>query len=160
MLVWVTEWQVAEEHLLIAVGDIVDFTLYPANIDWLSRFFVDRPAVEWQFDTYGEAVDQPSLRVKGKVDGLMSVRCQQVQTTEGLVPVTGEAKQQSVADTSGSWMRQGWLAQSETSHGAHATSRHGSYESASDDDTADLYGYIISLTVNDETDSAAEAAKK
>ncbi|SOE67022.1 hypothetical protein SAMN06296378_1836 [Salinibacterium xinjiangense] len=45
MLVWFTEWQVAEEHLLITVGDIVDFTLYPANTDWLSRLFVDRPAV-------------------------------------------------------------------------------------------------------------------
>ena len=31
MLVWFTEWQVGEEHLLITVGDIVDFTLYPAN---------------------------------------------------------------------------------------------------------------------------------
>lgn len=65
-----------------------------------------------------------------------------------------------MADTSGSWMRQGWLAQSETSHGADANSHHGSYESAFDDDTADLYGYIFSLTVSDETDSAAEAAKK
>lgn len=90
----------------------------------------------------------------------MSVRCRQVQTTEGLVPVTGEAKQQSVADTSGSWMRQGWLAQNETSHGAGANNHHGSYENAFDDDTADLYGFILSLTVNDETDSAAEAAKK
>ena len=96
----------------------------------------------------------------GKVDGLMSVRCRQVQTADGLVPVTGEAIQQSVANTSGSWMRQGWLAQSETSHGADANSHHGSYESAFDDDTADLYGYIPSLTVNDETDSAAEVAMK
>ncbi|WP_233205637.1 hypothetical protein, partial [Cryobacterium sp. Y82] len=140
MLVWVTEWQVAEEHLLIAVGDFVDFTLYPANIDWLARLFGDRPAVEWQFDTYGDAVDQPSLRVKGKVDGLMSARCRQVQTTEGLVPVTGAAKQQSVADTSGSWMRQGRFEQSETSHGADARSHHGSYENAHADDTTDLYG--------------------
>ena len=74
--------------------------------------------------------------------------------------MTGEAKQQSVADTSGSWMRQGWLAQSETSHGADANSHHGSYESAYADDTTDLYGYILSLTVNDGTDSAAEAAMK
>ncbi|MEC5170867.1 hypothetical protein RCH11_003367, partial [Glaciihabitans sp. GrIS 2.15] len=43
-------------------------------------------------------------------------------------------------NTSGSWMCQGWLAQSETSHGADANSHHGSYESAFDDDTADLYG--------------------
>ena len=90
----------------------------------------------------------------------MSVWCRQVQTTEVLVPVTGEAKKQSVADTSGSWMLQGWLAQKETSHDAGANNRHGSYVSGFDDDTADLYGFILSLTVNDETDSAAEAARK
>ena len=84
----------------------------------------------------------------------MSVRCQQVQTADGLVPLTGEAIQQSVANASGSWMCQGWLAQSETSHGADANSHHGSYEISFDDDTAGFYGYILSLTVNDETDSA------
>lgn len=105
MLVWLTNWQIAEDHLLIRVGDTVDWTVYPADRDWVIRLFGDRLVIDWQFDSYGDAVDQPSLWVSGKVAELCSVRCRQTRAREGLVPVSGEATLQPVADTSGSWMR-------------------------------------------------------
>ncbi|MDN4639987.1 hypothetical protein QCD70_07010 [Agreia sp. PsM10] len=60
---------------------------------------------DWRFDSYGDAVDQPSRRARGEVAQLMSVRCRQIQTAEGIVPAPGEARLQPVRDTSGSWMR-------------------------------------------------------
>lgn len=113
MLVWLTDWQIAEDHLFIRVGDTVDWTVYPADRDWVSRLFGHRLVIDWQFDSYGDALDQPSRRVSGKVAELCSVHCRQTRAREGLVPVTGEATLQPVADTTGSWLR--YTAQEETS---------------------------------------------
>jgi hypothetical protein len=51
MLVWLTNWQIEEDHRLITVGDTVDWTLYPADRDWVRRLFGDRLVIEWQFDS-------------------------------------------------------------------------------------------------------------
>lgn len=129
MLVWLTDWQLAEDHLLIRVGDTVDWTLYEADHDWTSRLFGERVAIEWQFDTYGDAVDQPSRRVCGVVAELDGVRCRQVMTDERFVPVSGEARLLPVADTSGSWMHE--------SRPVHT-------------EPGALYGYVVTLRLNDE----------
>jgi len=73
MLVWLADWQLSEDHLLIKIGDAVGWQLYPADAGWVSRLFAERLALEWQFDTYGDAIDQPSRRVTGQVTGLQSV---------------------------------------------------------------------------------------
>lgn len=133
MLVWLTDWQLSEDHLLVRVGDAVEWTLYEADHDWTARLFGDRLALAWQFDTYGDAVDQPSLRVRGVVAELQSVRCRQVLTDEGFVPVRGEARLLPVADTSGSWMHE--TRPVHTEPGA-------------------LYGYIVTFTLTDEASHA------
>lgn len=83
MLVWLTDWQIAEDHLLIEVGDSVEWTVYPADRDWVWRLFGDRLAIDWQLDSYGEAVEQPSRRVSGRVAELSSVRCRRERAPEG-----------------------------------------------------------------------------
>jgi hypothetical protein len=151
MLVWLTDWQLAEEHLLIKVGDTVDWTLYPADRNWVSRLFGDRLVICWQFDTYGDAVDQPSRRVSGKVAELRSARSRQIRTDEGFVPVPGEATLQPVADTSGSWMRDAGQEESAADRGTGPITYKFSYTSAFDSVEADyLYGYVLSLACSDE----------
>jgi hypothetical protein len=98
-------------------ADGVDWTLHEADRSWMSRLFADRLAIEWQLDTYGGAEEQPSRRVSGEVVELRSVRCRQVTTEEGRVPVTGKAQLLPVDDTSGSWMHGAPPAQSEAGHG-------------------------------------------
>ncbi|RII95658.1 hypothetical protein DZF95_00260 [Clavibacter michiganensis] len=66
MLIWLTDWQVAEDHLLVERDDVVDWTVYPADLDWMAGLLSDRRAgIAWQFNTYGDAVVQPSTRVHG-----------------------------------------------------------------------------------------------
>lgn len=151
MLVWLTDWQIAEDHLFIRVGDTVDWTVYPADRDWVSRLFGHRLVIDWQFDSYGDAVDQPSRRVSGKVAELCSVRCPQIRAREGLVPVTGEATLQPVADTSGSWVRETAQEESVANTGLGQIMYTFSYTSAFDSVEADyLYGYVLSLADCDE----------
>ena len=155
MFVWLTDWQIAEDHLFIRVGDTVDWTVYPADRDWVSRLFGHRLVIDWQFDSYGDAVDQPSRRVSGKVAELFSVRCRQTRAREGLVPVTGEATLQPVADTSGSWVRDTAHDESPANTGQGQTVNTFSQMSAFDDVEADyLYGYVLSLADYDEENSA------
>lgn len=135
MLVWLTDWQIAEDHLLIEVGDSVEWTVYPADRDWVWRLFGDRLAIDWQLDSYGEAVEQPSRRVSGKVAQLSSIRCRQERAREGLVPIAGEAVLEPVADTSGSWLR-GTVQEP----GANA---------------GYLYGYVLSLAQGDDESGGA-----
>jgi hypothetical protein len=47
MLVWLTDWQLAEDLVLIRVDDVVDWTLYEADQSWLFRLFANRLSVEW-----------------------------------------------------------------------------------------------------------------
>ena len=146
MLVWLTDWHIAEDHRLITVGDIVDWTLFPADRDWVRRLFADRLVIEWQVDDYGDAVSQPSRSVSGEIRELQSVRCRQLQTGTGIVPATGEATLQPVTDTSGSWAPR-------TSNDNKAADRSPdsftytfSYTSARHDPEAvSLYGYVATL---------------
>ncbi|MFK0005182.1 DUF6578 domain-containing protein [Paenarthrobacter sp. NPDC090522] len=155
MLVWLADWQVAEDHLLVRVGDTVDWTMYPADRDWVCRLFGDRLVIDWQFDSYGDAVDQPSHRVSGKVAELYSVRCRQTRAREGLVPVTGEANLQPVGDTSGSWVRDAAREENVANTGSGQIMYTLAYTSSFDDVEADyLYGYVLSLTGCDEENSA------
>lgn len=133
MRVWLTDWQVAEDHLLVTTGDTVEWQLYPADSEWTARLFGDRLQIEWQLDTYGAAVDQPSLHVTGVVDVLQSVWCRQEQTAEGVVPANGEASLRPELDTSLSWARRAAPA------GIHAAG----YPVV---DGPALYGYVVSLT--------------
>ncbi|WP_211881629.1 DUF6578 domain-containing protein [Pseudarthrobacter albicanus] len=160
MLVWLTDWQLAEDHLLITVGDTIDWTLYPADRNWVSRLFGDRLVIDWQFDTYGDAVDQPSRRVSGRVVELWSVRCPKIRTDEGFVPVTGEATLQPAVDTSGSWMRQAGQEESAAVRGTETITYKFSYTSAFDSVEADyLYDYVLSLACSDEECGTREATK-
>lgn len=148
MLVWLTDWQLAEDHILIRIGDKVDWTLYQSDRSWLSRLFADRLNIEWQFDTYGDAVPQSSRRVRGEVTALMSVRCNQVKTGEGRVPVTGAAQLLPVEDTSGSWMSAPGTPDIEATHGDGPFFYMFSYTNSLGDDASDsLYGYVLTLNL-------------
>jgi hypothetical protein len=149
MLVWLTDWQLSEDHVLIRVGDVVDWTIYASDRRWLARLFADRLSIEWQFDTYGDAVDQPALHVRGEVTSLLSARCRQVVTAEGRVPVSGAAQLLPVEDTSGSWTGGAALTESEPTRRPGRYSYSFSYTSLISDSTADpLYGYVAMLDVS------------
>ncbi|TVU64853.1 hypothetical protein FQP90_07320 [Paenarthrobacter nitroguajacolicus] len=161
MRVWLTDWQIAEDHLLVRVGDPVDWTVYRADRDWVWRLFGDRLVIDWQFDSYGDAVDQPSRRVSGEVAELCSVRCCQTRTREGLVPVTGEATLEPVADTSGSWMRDTAHEESVANTGTGQIMYTFSYTGPFDRGETDyLYGYVLSLAYCDEGNSASESTRQ
>jgi hypothetical protein len=151
MLMWLTDWQLAEDLVLIRVGDGVDWTLHEADRSWMSRLFADRLSIEWQLDTYADAEEQPSRRVHGEVVELQSVRCRQVTTEEGRVPVTGQAQLSPVEDTSGSWRREALPAQREETRGTSETFYTFGYASVLDDDEIDaLYGYVVTLKLSDD----------
>lgn len=151
MLVWFSDWQLAEERLLITVGDAIEWELYPADAAWVTRLFGDRLAVEWQFDTYGDAVEQPSRRVRGAVADIRSVRCVLVHGSDGLGPRPGAAVMSPVLDTSGSWkadtmasvVADPGLGGLETGWRSY-TSIYGS------GDVERLFGYVVTLAVDDE----------
>ncbi|WP_374116075.1 MULTISPECIES: DUF6578 domain-containing protein [unclassified Curtobacterium] len=105
VLVWLTDWQVVEQHLLVAPGDAVAWELCPADMEWTTRLFGDRLVLEWQLDGYGDAARRRARQVRGRVLELRSVRCRQRQASEGIVPVAGAARLQPVHDTSSSWAR-------------------------------------------------------
>uniref|UniRef100_UPI003F4925D6 DUF6578 domain-containing protein n=1 Tax=Paenarthrobacter nicotinovorans TaxID=29320 RepID=UPI003F4925D6 len=158
MLIWLTDWQLAEDHLLIKVGETVDWTVYPPDQEWVYRLFGDRLVIDWQFDTYGDAVDQPSRRVSGKVVELHSVRCRQTRTYEGLVPVTGEATLHPVSDTSGAWTRGTGLEESIPNSGTGQTMYTFSYTSTFDNaEASHFYGYLLSLACGDDENIHCEA---
>jgi hypothetical protein len=148
MLVWLTNWQIEEDHRLITVGDTVDWTLYPADRDWVRRLFADRLVIEWQFDSYGDAVEQPSRTVSVKITELQSVRCRQLRTDEGIVPATGEATLQPVTDTSGAWARRHTPHEHHTADRTTGSFRYtASYTSAwNAPEDESLYGYVATLS--------------
>ena len=159
MLIWLTDWQVAEDHLFVERDGVVDWTVYPADLDWMARLLGDRQTGNaWQLDAYGDAVIQPSRRVRGQVAEIRSVRCRQLSSDEGMVPEPGGAVMHPVRDTSGSWPRHGGAAAAaEAPHPAGDADGRvvvwGSYSSISSQDAADaLYGYIV--TIADDTDVA------
>ena len=154
MLVWFMDWQVAEDHVLVTQGDFVDWTLHLADTDWVARLFGNRLAVDWAFDTYGAAVDQPSRQVQGRVADVRGVRCRQTRTAEGIVPVPGAARLQSVHDTSSSWIRP-VSTQPRTTEGVDDRGfAWRSYSSMFGEGDAEyLYGYVV--TVADEPGATA-----
>ncbi|MGA1813087.1 DUF6578 domain-containing protein [Frondihabitans sp. 4ASC-45] len=151
MLVWFSDWQLAEERLLITVGDAVEWELYPADAAWVTRLFGDRLAVEWEYDTYGDAVEQPSRRVRGAVVDVRRVRCVLVHDSDGLGPLPGAAVMSPVLDTSGSWI-------TETTAPVVADPGRGgldtgwrSYTSIyGNGDVEFPFGYAVTLAVDDE----------
>ena len=151
MLVWLTDWQLAEDLVFIRVGDVVDWTLYEADQSWLSRLFASRLSIEWQFDTYADAEEQASRHVRAEVIEVQSARCRQVTTDEGRVPLAGEAQLSPVEDTSASWMRKTQQVESEPSENARTSYTLGYFASGSADDELDyLYGYVLTLKLNDD----------
>jgi hypothetical protein len=160
MLVWLTDWQLAESRVHIAVGDTVDWTLFSADSDWMARLFGGRLAIAWQFDTYGDAVPQPSIRVAGVVVELREVRCRRIGADGGRVPATGEATLEPVPHTSGSRGRHSGPVEPVAAEEIDepVTIVYGfSYTSAfGDDDT--LYGYVATLSVDDDEPAATGAA--
>jgi hypothetical protein len=144
MLVWLTDWQLAEDHLLIKVGEAVDWQLYPADAEWTTRLFAHRLVIEWQFDTYGAAADQPSCHAVGVVERLQRVWSRQIRTDDGIVPVRGEATLEDALDTSASWS--GGVATAEVATGPDAgiTTLTGAFPDFTD---KALYGYVLSLAL-------------
>ena len=140
MLVWLTDWQIAEDHVLVERGDVVNWTVYPADAEWITRLFGGHLALEWQYDTYGGGVVQASRRVQGRVSAVKSVRCRQMQSDEGIVPVPGAARLCEVEDTSASWVRGVGPSRSdnEVNHGWRSYSS--SFDGAG---TEVLYGYVV-----------------
>lgn len=53
--VWLTEWQVAEDGLDVAVGQHVDWALVPMDQSWVARLFAGRRTIPLQLDTYADA---------------------------------------------------------------------------------------------------------
>jgi hypothetical protein len=142
MLVWLTDWQIAEDHVLVELGDVVNRTVYPADAEWITRLFGGHLALEWQYDTYGGAVVQASRRVQGRVSAVKSVRCRQMQSDEGIVPVPGAARLCEAEDTSASWVRGVGPSRSDdgVNHGWRSYSR--SFDGAG---TEVLYGYVVTI---------------
>jgi hypothetical protein len=95
--VWLTEWQVAEIHLDVGVGDHVDWMLVPMDVPWLNRLFGERRTVDLQLDLYAEEFGRDThwASVAGSVVGIEVVRCPMQQSTDpedrGWIPVPGEA---------------------------------------------------------------------
>jgi len=104
--VWLTEWQVAEDGLDVALDQRVDWSLVPMDQNWASRLFAGRRAIPLQLDTYADAVRDPSDRsewtqLSGRVARIdqISVRYHPSEDPKergGLVPETGGAMQHSV----------------------------------------------------------------
>ena len=155
MLVWLTSWQLAEEHLLITVGDTVEWDLYPADKEWISRLFAERLTIDWQFDTYGGAVDRPSRHVIGKVTAVHRVRCREIHADGSFVPARGEATLQGVVDTSSSW-RDYELKSKDVvaSHSERAAITGGSTKPG----VVDQYGYVLSLDLSYERSTAEDTS--
>ena len=145
MLVWLTDWQLAEDRLLISVGDSVDWTVFPSDREWIARLFEDRLVIEWQYDSYGDAVPGPSRNVVGTVTGLQSVRCRQQRSAAGIEPVRGAARLRSVTDTSGSWRRTVPLASELPATVSSQKMYTFSYGSSEPEEDA-LYGYAATVT--------------
>lgn len=123
----------------------MDWTVHPADSDWVTRLFGDRLALEWQYDTYGGAVVQASRRVQGRVAAIQSVRCRQMRSAEGIVPVRGAAGLHEVEDTSGSWVRDAGPPR-RPSRGDDANSGWRSCSNIFDEgDEEALYGYVVTI---------------
>ena len=146
MLVWLTDWQIAEDHILVESGGVVDWTVYPADTAWVTRLFGDRLAVEWQYDTYGDGVGQASRRVRGQVAAIQSVRCRLTRSDEGIVPVRGAAGLHEVVDTSASWTSSAIQPRSPSQSSDAKNLGWRSYSSiVAEGDQEARYGYIVTV---------------
>jgi len=147
VLVWLTDWQVVEQHLLVAPGDAVARELCPADMEWTTRLFGDRLVLEWQLDAYGDAASQRSRQVRGHVLELRSARCRQRQASEGIVPVAGAARLQPVHDTSSSRARP---TRPLTDPAGSVGLQHPGWRSYSsifaEGQAEHLYGYVVAIT--------------
>ena len=97
--VWLTEWQVAEDHLQVTLNETVTWKLVPMDQEWITRLFAERRAVSLQLDTYADATRGPESPDWTQVSGLV-VRVDQVSVLyvrstdrfeRGLVPERGKA---------------------------------------------------------------------
>ena len=159
MLVWLTDWQIAEDHIHVETGGVVDWTVYPADTAWVARLFGDRLAVEWQYDTYGGGVVQASRRVRGRVAAIRSVNCRQMRSAEGVVPVRGAAGLHEVEDTSGSWTSSAGSPRSRSQRSDAKNSGRGwrSYASIVDEgDQEARYGYIVTVELESANTTSPE----
>lgn len=105
--VWLTEWQVAEASLDVALGQHVDWALVPMDQNWLARLFAGRRTVALQLDTYADAtrdVADPSawILLSGRVVRIhqVSVRYHPSENaaTRGVrMPEVGGAMEHSVS---------------------------------------------------------------
>lgn len=146
MLVWLTDWQIAEDRILVESGGAVDWTVHPADTAWVTRLFGDRLVVEWQYDTYGDGVVQASRRVQGQVAAVQSVRCRQIRSDEGIVPVRGAAGLHEVMDTSASWIRDADSPRRPSRRGGEENVGWRSCSSIVDEgDDEALYGYVVTV---------------
>lgn len=151
MLVWFSDWQLAEERLLITVGDAVEWELYPADAAWVTRLFGDRLAVEWEYDTYGDAVEQTSRLVRGAVADIRSVRCVLVHGSNGLGPLPGAAVMSPVLDTSGSWITETMApVVADPGRGGLETGWRSYTSVYGSGDVEFPFGYVVTLAVDDE----------
>lgn len=97
--VWLTEWQVAEDHFAVVVGETVAWKLVPMDHDWITRLFESRRTVPLQLDMYAEATRGENAldwtEINGVVVRLDQVSVQYVQSNDpaqrGLFPQRGAA---------------------------------------------------------------------
>ncbi|MET0990660.1 MAG: DUF6578 domain-containing protein [Glaciihabitans sp.] len=105
-LVWLTDWQVAEERLLLKLGDVVSLQLHPNDREWNRRLFGDALPIAWQLDTYGLGHEERSCRpITGLVLAIWVVHCPLILDDEGWGPAPGQASLEPATDTSRSWAR-------------------------------------------------------
>ena len=132
--VWLTAWQVAEDHVRVGVGDRVAWGLSATDQKWLARLFGARLSVALQLDTYlGGTPGIPSHPLMGVVSSVQAAWCRQVAVPgDGLHPRGGEATLETVVDTRGAW----------NTSTANRRRRM---------DGEDLYGYVIQVETADVT---------
>ena len=104
--VWLTEWQVADDGIDVAVGEQVDWNLVAMDQQWAARLFGGRRRISLELDTYADAtldVNNPVLwnAVSGRIIRIdqVSVRYHPSEDPAdhgSRVPETGGAMQHSV----------------------------------------------------------------
>lgn len=103
--VWLTEWQVAEDHLQVVLDEIIAWDLIPMDHDWIARLFADRRTVPLELDTYAGATRDKDAadwtRLGGTVVRIDQISIRYVPSTEprepGVVPARGAAVVHTVA---------------------------------------------------------------
>ncbi|MCU1405155.1 MAG: hypothetical protein JWQ43_1458 [Glaciihabitans sp.] len=125
--VWLTDWQVAEDHILVSVGDTVAWELTPADTVFAALLFGDGVAIDLQLDTYAAGSPEvPRTFLAGRVDTIKAIWSPMELGVGGWNPAAGKATLRPVADTHGSW-------------GSSAIPGQGTT------DTEHLYGYLVTI---------------